>query len=121
MKQKNLTKEQIKKYKMTEREIFKKFDNLSEDELNRKSNKNVYIRNDVMTTVIKRCSSEKKGERKIDGFRKKLMIPESETLESPEFEVKSKIGNIFVNEEIHEERSVKIYKTKHYGKKYISS
>ena len=61
---KNLTKEQIKKYKMTEREIFEKFDNLSEDKLNTKSNKNVYIRNDVMTTVIKRCSSEKKVKKK---------------------------------------------------------
>ena len=40
---KNLTKEQIKKYKMTEREIFEKYDNLSEDTLNTKSNKNVYV------------------------------------------------------------------------------
>ena len=40
---------------MTEREIFEKFDNLSEDELNTKSNKNVYDINDVMTIVIKRC------------------------------------------------------------------
>ena len=29
-----LTKEEIKCFKMTEREIFKKFDNLNEDELN---------------------------------------------------------------------------------------
>ena len=35
---KNHTKEQINKYKMTEREIYKKFGNLSEDELNTKSN-----------------------------------------------------------------------------------
>ena len=75
-----------KKYKMTEREIFEKYDNLSEDELNRKSNKNVYIKNDVMITVIKRC----RGERKIDRFRKKLMIPDSEISECPEHEVKSK-------------------------------
>ena len=60
VKQKNLTKEQIKKYKMTKREIFKKYDNLSEDELNTKSNKNVYVENNVMTTVIKRCRGEKK-------------------------------------------------------------
>ena len=40
---------------MTEREIYEKFGNLSEDELNTKSNKIVYIRNDVMTTIIKRC------------------------------------------------------------------
>ena len=35
---KNVTKEQIKKSKMTEREIFEKYDNLSEDELNTKQN-----------------------------------------------------------------------------------
>ena len=46
---------------------------------------------------------KKRGERKIDRFRKKLMIPESEISECPEREVKSKIGNIFVNEEILEE------------------
>ena len=34
IKQKNLTKEQIKRNKMTKREIFEKFDNLSKDELN---------------------------------------------------------------------------------------
>ena len=38
------------------------------------------------------------------------MIPESEISECPEFEVKSKIGNIFVNEKILEEYSVEIYK-----------
>ena len=32
---KNLTKNQIRKYKMTEREAFKKFSGLSEDKLNR--------------------------------------------------------------------------------------
>ena len=40
-KTKNPTKEQIKNYKMTEREIYEKFSNLSEDELNTKSNKNI--------------------------------------------------------------------------------
>ena len=34
----------------------------------------------------------KKRQKKIDGFRKKLMIPESEILEYPELEVKLKIG-----------------------------
>ena len=52
---KNLAKEQINKYKMTEIEIYKKIGSLSEDELNTKSNKNVYVRNDVMTTIIKCC------------------------------------------------------------------
>ena len=57
---KSLTKEQIKKYKMTEREFFKKIDNLSKDELNTKNNKNVYVRNDVMTAIIKNSRGEKK-------------------------------------------------------------
>ena len=52
---KNPIKEQINKYKMTEREIYEKFGNSSEDELNTKSNKNIYIRKDVMTSNIKRC------------------------------------------------------------------
>ena len=95
---------------MTERKIYEKFGNLSEDELNTKSNKNIYIRNDVMTTIIKCCRGEKKrGIRAIDGFRKKLMIPDSEIPKCPEFEVKSKIGIIFVNEKILEEYSVRIY------------
>ena len=51
---------------------------------------------------------KKRGERKIDGFRKKLMVPEYEISECPEF--KSNIGNIFVNEKILKEYSVKIYK-----------
>ena len=38
---KELTKEETKRYKMTEREIYEKYDNLSEDELNIKSSKNV--------------------------------------------------------------------------------
>ena len=57
---------------MTERYIFEKFDNLSEKELNSKSNKNVYVKNVVVTAIIKRCRGEKKrGIRAIDGFIKK--------------------------------------------------
>ena len=76
-----------------------------------------------MTTVIKRYrGGKKRGERKIDAFRRKLMIPDSEITECPEYEVKSKIGNIFVNEKILEEYSVKIYEIdpyfyEHYRKK----
>ena len=89
---KNLTKEQIKKYKMTEREIFE------------------------------RWHGEKKGKRKIDGSRKKLMIPGSEIPECRQHEVKSEIGNIFVNEKILEEYFVKIdeidpYFCEHYKEK----
>ena len=58
---------------MTERKIYEKFGNLSEDELNTKSNKNVYVKNNAMTTIIKRCrGEEKRGMRAIDGFRKKI-------------------------------------------------
>ena len=60
---KELTKEETKCYKMTEREIFKKFDNLNEDELNTKSNKFVYVKNNVMTNIIKCCRGEKKKKR----------------------------------------------------------
>ena len=54
------------------------------------------------------------GERKIDRFRKKLMIPDSEITECPEHEVKSKIGNMFVNEKLLEEYSVRIYEINPY-------
>ena len=58
---------------MTEREIYKKFHNLSEDELNTKSNKNIYFKNIVMTNIIKHCRGEKKrGIKTIDRFRKKI-------------------------------------------------
>ena len=39
---------------MTEREIFEKYVNLSVDELSEKNNKNVYVKNNFITTVIKR-------------------------------------------------------------------
>ena len=45
---------------MSKREIFEKFDNLSEDELNAKNKKEVYVKNDVMTTVVKCCRGGKK-------------------------------------------------------------
>ena len=52
-KTKNPTKKQVNKYKITKRQIYKKFTNLSEKELNTKNNKKPYVRNDVMTTIIK--------------------------------------------------------------------
>ena len=66
-----LTKEEIKNYKMTEREIYEKFNSLSNDKLNKKSSKFVYVKNNIMTNIIKHCRGEKKGGiRAIDGFRK---------------------------------------------------
>ena len=106
---KNPSKEQVDEYKMKKRQIYKKFTNLSEKELNTKNNKKTYVRNDVMTTIIKRCRGEKtRGIRAIDGFRNKLMIPDSEIPKCPEFEVKSKIGKIFQNHNPLEEYSVRI-------------
>ena len=49
---------------MTEREIYKNYDNLSKDELNTKSNKNTSVKNNVMTNIIKRCRGEKKKRNK---------------------------------------------------------
>ena len=42
---------------MTERKIFGKYANFSENELNPKN----VTKNDVMTAIIKRCKGEKKG------------------------------------------------------------
>ena len=49
---------------MAEKDIFEKYTNLSEDELSEKSNKNLYVKNDVMITVIKGCRGEKKRRKK---------------------------------------------------------
>ena len=73
-------------------------------------------------TIIKRCrGGKKRGIRAIDGFRKKLMIPDSEIFVCPEF-VKSKIGKIFKKHNPIEEYSVSIYEIdpyfhEHYEKK----
>ena len=92
---KNPTKKQVNEYKMTKKQIYKKFTNLSQEKLNTINNKKTYVKNDVMTTIIKRCRGEKKrGIRAIDGFRNKLMIPDFEIPKCPEFAVKSKIRKI---------------------------
>ena len=60
LRQKNPRKEQINEYKMIERELYKNFDKLSEEDLNTKNNKTIYVRNDDITTVIKHSRGEKK-------------------------------------------------------------
>ena len=57
---KNPTKKQVNEYKMTKKQIYKKFTNLSQEKLNTINNKKTYVKNDVMTTIIKRCRGEKK-------------------------------------------------------------
>ena len=97
---------------------------MSKKTLNKKKKKETYVRNDTLTTVIKRCRGEKtRSIRAIDGFRNELMIPDSEIPKCPEFEVKSKIGKIFKKHNPLEEYSVKIYEIdpyfyEHYEKKY---
>ena len=61
VKQKNLQKSKLRIIKW-QKEIYEKFDNLSKCELNTKSNKNFYVRNDVMINIIKHCRSEKEKE-----------------------------------------------------------
>ena len=57
---KELKKEEIKNYKMTVRKIYKKFANLSEDKLNKMSNKNVYDKNNIITNIMKHCRGDEK-------------------------------------------------------------
>ena len=77
-----------------------------------------------MATIIKCCRGEKtRGIRAIDGFRNKLMIPDSEIPKRSEFEVKSEIGKIFKNQNPLKEYSVRNYEVdpyfyEHYEKKY---
>ena len=49
----NLTKEEVKCYKMTEREFFKTFYDYDEDSLNTKSIKTVFVEDNIMTNIIK--------------------------------------------------------------------
>ena len=77
-----------------------------------------------MATIIKRYRGEiKRGIRAIDGFRNKLMIPDSEIPQCSEFDVKLKITKILKSHKFIEEYSIRIYKIdpyfyKHYEKKY---
>ena len=69
---KNLTGNDIKKFKMTEWKVFKKYDNLSANELDRKNNKEVYVINDVITEMVLLCiTGWKKEGKKLDEFRRK--------------------------------------------------
>ena len=45
---------------MTEREIFKKFGKLSNNELDKLCNKSVFVKNTIMTNIIEHCRGEKK-------------------------------------------------------------
>ena len=60
---KNPSKEQVNEYKMTKKQIYKNFTNLSQEKLNT-IDKKTYVKNDVMTTIIKCCRGEKKKRHK---------------------------------------------------------
>ena len=47
-------------------------------------------------------------------LEKKILIPDFEISKCPEYEVKSNIGSIFVNEKVLKEYSVRIYETDPY-------
>ena len=59
--------------------------------------------------LLNAVETKKRGVRAIDGFKKKLMIQDSEILACPEFQVKLKMGKYFMNEKILEEYSATIY------------
>ena len=66
---------------------------------------------------------KKRSTKSIHEFRKKLFTSDLEIYESIENRIKSKIAAIFVNEDILEEYSVKIYEIylyfgEHYKRKY---
>ena len=80
---------------MTEREVFKKYGNLSENELNSKKNKDVYISNDVITSVIVHWWSEEKRTKNTGEFRKKIEFTEFLIMLLSEYSIKSKIRNLW--------------------------
>ena len=47
---------------MTEKEIFKKFGKLSNNELDKLCNKSLLVENTIMTRIINHCKGEKKEE-----------------------------------------------------------
>ena len=60
-KAKDLTKEQIKKCKMTERDIFQKYDNLSESEINtKKTPKNFMLKMTLWLLFLNASEAKKK-------------------------------------------------------------
>ena len=63
---------------------------------------------------------KERGIRSLDGFRRQLM-PDHQIFESIKHKVKSKIGTIFVNKDILEEKSVKIYEIDPYFSDYYEN
>ena len=95
---KNPTKEQIRKYKR------------SEKELDKNSNCSFkYVRSDLMSIIIKISRGEKKGGKGIDGFRLRLGFKEHDIIITKEDSIISKIMKIFAKENIKLHHSVLNY------------
>ena len=96
MKQKTLEMNKLKNTKWLRQKFFEKYDNLSENELN----KRIECQKWYYEFCHKTCRGKKKkkrAKRSIDRFTKKVTT-ECVISECSEYDVKSKIGNIFVNE-----------------------
>ena len=63
MEQKTLQIKISKKKKMTERDVFEKYDNLGKNELNSKINIEVYVENELMTNIIVHCRGVTRGQK----------------------------------------------------------
>ena len=57
---KNPTNEQMKKYKMTERKIFEKYANLTENELSENSNNKVYVKTMLLQLLLNSAGVKEK-------------------------------------------------------------
>ena len=59
---------------MTEKMFFKKYVNLSKNELNTKNNKEGYAKNDVWLLLLNFADVKKRDERKIEGYKKNWWV-----------------------------------------------
>ena len=75
---------------MTEKNFFKMFYDYDENSLNTKSNKNIFVKNTIITNIIKIVKVKKRDVRSTGEFRRKLFIPDHEICETIEHKVKSK-------------------------------
>ena len=105
---KNFTKDQIRKCKRREKEL--------DDNCNATF---FYVRSDLMPRIIKNCRGEKrKGENKIDNFRRKLGFRSHDITMSKEESVTTKIIKTFSNEQILPQHFVLSYQIDLYFPKH---
>ena len=74
-----------------------------------KSNREVYVKNDIMNFIIKCCRGENKRQKKNRWIQKEKKNSDYEISQCEEHTVRSKIGKILANEKILEEYCVKVY------------